>query len=431
MFQTYAEAMDWIISQLPMFTRVGAAAYKPGIGNIIALCESLGNPHLKFPIIHIAGTNGKGSSSHSIASVLQEAGYKTGLHTSPHLKKFNERIRINGIEWSDEQILQFVNTHKIIINVIKPSYFEISVAMAFYAFAKENVDVAVIETGLGGRLDSTNIVNPLITLITNIGWDHTDLLGDTLPKIAAEKAGIIKPYVPAVISTYQEECAPVFIKKAEEVNAPLAFAKDHLTIKQLSNSGLEVTYGVNWTDGSRMVFTSDLTGSYQIDNLPGVLLTIKTLQDQSFEISADDISKGLANVKANTGLKGRWQILSEQPLTIADTGHNKDGLKQVFTQLEKNRTGKLFIVIGMMADKDFEAIKHLFPTDALYLTCAPNTPRALSANLLTEKLIANNLEAITVGSVVQAYEKAKALATNSDTIFIGGSTFVVAEIPDL
>jgi dihydrofolate synthase/folylpolyglutamate synthase len=431
MFQTYAEAMDWILSQLPMFTRIGATAYKPGIGNIVALCEALGNPHLKYPIIHIAGTNGKGSSSHSIASVLQAAGYKTGLHTSPHLKKFNERIRINGFEWDDEQILQFINTHQIIINVIKPSYFEISVAMAFYAFAKENVDIAVIETGLGGRLDSTNIVNPLVSLITNIGWDHTDLLGDTLPKIAAEKAGIIKPYVPAIISKYQEECAPVFINKAESVNAPLAFAKDHLNVKELSNTGLEVTYGVNWSNGSRMVINSDLTGSYQIDNIPGILLTIKTLQDQGFEISADAIARGLANVKANTWLKGRWQVLNEQPLTIADTGHNKDGLKQVFTQLEKVRTGKLFIVLGMMADKDFEAIKNLFPTDALYLTCSPNTPRALPANQLTEKLLANNLEAITIGTVSDAYEKVKELATPSDTIFIGGSTFVVAEIPDL
>jgi dihydrofolate synthase/folylpolyglutamate synthase len=431
MFQTYAQAMDWLLAQLPMFTRIGAAAYKPGIGNIVALCEALGNPHLKYPVVHIAGTNGKGSSSHSIASVLQEAGYKTGLHTSPHLKKFNERIRINGIEWTDDQILQFINTHQTLIEEIKPSYFEVSVAMAFYAFAQEEVDIAVIETGLGGRLDSTNIVSPVLSLITNIGWDHTDLLGDTLPKIAAEKAGIIKPYVLAIVSTYQEECATVFIQKAEEVNAPLAFAKDHLTVKQLNNSGLEVTYGVNWSDGSRMVITSDLTGGYQIDNIPGILLAIKTLQDQGFEISADAIASGLANVKANTGLKGRWQILNEQPLTIADTGHNKDGLKQVFTQLQKVRTGKLYIVLGMMADKDFEAIKHLFPSDALYLTCAPNTPRALPANLLTERLLANSLEAITVGSVGEAYEKAKYLAAPTDTIFIGGSTFVVAEIPDL
>jgi dihydrofolate synthase/folylpolyglutamate synthase len=431
MFQTYTQAMDWLLTQLPMFTRIGAAAYKPGIGNIVALCEALGNPHLKYPVVHIAGTNGKGSSSHSIASVLQEAGYKTGLHTSPHLKKFNERIRVNGQEWSDQLILDFVNTHQSLIEEIKPSYFEISVAMAFYAFAQENVDIAIIETGLGGRLDSTNIVNPVVSLITNIGWDHTDLLGDTLPKIAAEKAGIIKHYVPAIISTYQEECAAVFIQKAEEVNAPLAFAKDHLTVKQLSNSGLEVTYGVNWSNGSRMVITSDLTGGYQIDNLPGILLTIKTLQDQGFEISSNAIGIGLANVKSNTGLRGRWQVLNQQPLTIADTGHNKDGLQQVFAQLEKVVKGKLFIVLGMMADKDFEAIKSLFPKNATYLTCAPNTPRALAAPLLTERLLANGLNAITVGTVEEAYTQALKLAAESDTIFIGGSTFVVAEIPNL
>jgi len=431
MFHTYTEAMDWLYSRLPMFSRIGAKAIKPGLDNIRALCEALGNPQSAYPTIHIAGTNGKGSSSHTLAAILQSAGYKTGLHTSPHLKKFNERVRINGIEWSDEAILDFINTHLELIERVNPSYFEISVAMAFYAFAKEEVDVAIIETGVGGRLDSTNILSPILSLITNIGWDHTDILGDTLEKIASEKAGIIKQNTPVVISKTQPDIAFVFQNKAKEMEAPIQFASDLVSVKILSADLQEANFGVNWKDGSREIVSYGLTGTYQEENLPGILVAIKTLQNLGWSISKEAIAQGLAQVKSLTGLKGRWQILNDTPLTIADTGHNKDGLKAVFAQLEKVKRGKLYIVFGIMADKDFTAIVPLLPKEANYIACAPNTPRALPSDILTGQLIQVGLYAENGGSVLEAYTIAKAKATPADTIFIGGSTFVVGEIPDL
>ena len=402
---TYQETTAWLFSQLPMFQMQGASAYKKDLTNTLMLVEHLKHPETKFKSIHVAGTNGKGSTSSMIASILQEAGYKVGLYTSPHLKDFRERIRINGEMISEDFVVDFVAQNKSFFEDNQLSFFEMTVGLAFDYFAKEQVDVAVIEVGMGGRLDSTNVITPLVSVITNIGFDHTQFLGDTLPKIAAEKAGIIKSNVPVVIGEYSEETKPIFIAKAKLENAPIYFAQDNL----------EVAY------------ECALLGDYQVHNKKTVLQAIKLLQSQ-FKIEENHIKLGLKNVIQNTGLLGRWQILKQKPFTVCDTAHNSHGLKIVLNQIQKHQFETLHIVLGVVNDKDLDSILPLFPKSAKYYFCKPNVPRGLEAEILKQKASHFSLFGEVFNSVSEAYGEAVNSAKDSDFIYIGGSTFVVAEI---
>ena len=407
---TYKEVEKWLL-KLQSFYKVGSTAFKPGFDNILKLCEWLENPHQCFKSVHVAGTNGKGSSSHMLASVLQAAGYKTGLYTSPHIKAFTERIRINGEAIAQDKVVDFVVNYQGRIDELQPSFFELTVAMAFDHFAKEEVDIAIIEVGLGGRLDATNVIMPEVSLITNIGYDHMDMLGNTLELIAGEKAGIIKPQVPVIIGTTQPETQEVFSRTARERNAPLTFADQQ-----------------NWNLTS---YTLDLKGNYQLQNLPGVLCTIKELQEQGWTITNDDVSKGLSRVVDNTGLKGRWQTLSESPLTICDTGHNIDGIKLIVEQIRQLTYKRLFLVLGFVNDKNVAEILSMFPSDAQYVFCQSKVPRAMP--LATLKTLTSNIgiEGEAVADVNDALHYARQQAGPDDLIFVGGSTFVVAELNDL
>ena len=416
-----------------MFQRVGAVAYKADLTNTISLCTALDNPQLKFKSIHIAGTNGKGSSSHMMAAILQSAGYKTGLYTSPHLKEFTERIKINGVEIDQEYIIDFVNRIKKEIEKIQPSFFEITVAMAFDYFAFHKVDFAVIETGLGGRLDSTNVITPIVSLITNIGYDHMDILGYTLPAIAKEKAGIIKEGIPAVISELQAEVEPVFCAKAAEVNADIVFASKIFSTKEKVNAK-DSSLTLDVYDQGELVFSNlnpELKGDYQKKNIPGVLMSIKVLQKLGYRITTQNIQNGIENVIKLTGLKGRWQKLGESPLIICDTGHNVDGLKDVVHQIRAQNFKNLFIVLGMVKDKDISNVIRLLPREAYYFFCQATIPRALEAKFLAEKAKAAGLQGEVVQDVNKAIAAAKSKAGAEDFIFIGGSTFVIAEIDNL
>ena len=430
---TYEQTLDYLFAKLPMYQRVGAAAYKADLNNTIAICKALGNPEKKIKCVHVAGTNGKGSSSHMVAAILQSAGYKTGLYTSPHLKEFTERIKINGVEIDQEYIIGFVNRIKKEIEKIQPSFFEITVAMAFDYFAFQKVDFAVIETGLGGRLDSTNVITPIVSLITNIGYDHMDILGYTLPEIAKEKAGIIKAGIPAVISELQAEVEPVFCAKAAEVNADIVFASKIFSTKEKVNAkDSSVTLDVY--DQGEPVFSNlnpELKGDYQKKNIPGVLMSIKVLQKLGYRITTQNIQNGIENVIKLTGLKGRWQKLGESPLIICDTGHNVDGLKDVVHQIRAQNFKNLFIVLGMVKDKDISNVIRLLPREAYYFFCQATIPRALEAKFLAEKAKAAGLQGEVVQDVNKAIAAAKSKAGKEDFIFIGGSTFVVAEIDNL
>ncbi|MCW1149205.1 bifunctional folylpolyglutamate synthase/dihydrofolate synthase [Flavobacterium lacisediminis] len=401
----YQETTTWLFNQLPMFQMQGASAYKKDLTNTLLLVEHLQHPEIKFKSIHVAGTNGKGSTSSMLASILQEAGYKVGLYTSPHLKDFRERIRINGEMISEAFVVDFVAQNKSFFEANQLSFFEMTVGLAFDYFAKEQVDVAVIEVGMGGRLDSTNVISPLVSVITNIGFDHTQFLGDTLPKIAAEKAGIIKSNIPVVIGEYSEETKPVFVAKAKFESASIYFAQD--------NS--EVTY------------ECVLLGDYQMHNKKTVLQTIKLLQSQ-FNIEENHIKLGLKNVIQNTGLLGRWQILKQKPFTVCDTAHNSHGLKIVLNQIQKHQFKTLHVVLGVVNDKDLDSILPLFPKNANYYFCKPNVPRGLEPQILQKKATEFGLYGEVFNSVSEAYEEAINLAKDSDFIYIGGSTFVVAEI---
>jgi len=426
MLASYSEVLHYLYSHLPMFQRVGAVAYKKDLTNTLRLCEALGNPQHKFKSIHIAGTNGKGSTSHLLASVLQETGYKTGLYTSPHLKEFTERIRVNGQEVSRQFVVDFVNRTQQAIEEIKPSFFEVTVAMAFDYFARQSVDVAVVEVGLGGRLDSTNVITPLISVITNIGWDHMDLLGDTLPKIAFEKAGIIKPHVPVVVSERQDEVQHVFIEKAQQQSAALFFASDqyeatlqgdHLTIKKNNALVLEVDH-------------FPLTGQYQQQNLPGVMQAIDCLQAQ-LPVSVHHLRAGLQKVVVNTSLKGRWQQLGTSPTVFCDTGHNEAGVQQVLQMIEKQSFDRLRIVWGMVRDKDHSKVLSLLPKDAIYYFCQARIPRAMPALELQQLAARFSLQGVVVEDVNDALARARNEAGAHDFIFVGGSTFVVAELNEI
>ncbi|WP_416439975.1 bifunctional folylpolyglutamate synthase/dihydrofolate synthase [Leeuwenhoekiella sp. A16] len=404
---TYTETLDWMFERLPMFQRQGAAAYKKDLSNITLLTSELGQPQLLFKSIHVGGTNGKGSTSHMLASILQEAGYKVGLYTSPHLKDFRERIRINGKVISEKYVVDFIAKNADFISKNALSFFELTVGMAFSAFAEEHVDVAVIEVGLGGRLDATNIITPEVSVITNIGLDHTAFLGDTLKEIAFEKAGIIKPKVPVVIGEKHPETATVFVKQAVLNGCQVFFASER-DFKH---------------------FESDLTGEYQKHNQKFVLQTIEVLQASGrFLISDTHISNGLQKVVQNTGLQGRWQILNLKPKIICDTGHNAEGLQQVINQLKKQDFKRLHIVLGVVADKDLDSVLPLFPKNAIYYFCKPNMPRGLDVDILAEKALAFGLTGKKSQSVSLALDSAKEVANEEDVIFVGGSNFVVAEI---
>ncbi|MCG8785876.1 bifunctional folylpolyglutamate synthase/dihydrofolate synthase [Tenacibaculum finnmarkense] len=400
---TYQQTLDWMFAQLPMYQKEGKTAFKKDLTNSIALSNELGNPEKKFKTIHVGGTNGKGSTSHLIASVLQEAGYKVGLYTSPHLKNFTERIRINGQEIEQESIIDFISQNKQFLEAQKLSFFEMTVGMAFDYFAKQKVDIAIIEVGLGGRLDSTNIITPEVAVITNIGLDHTQFLGETLPEIAYEKAGIIKDNISVVVGERQKEVEKVFIDKANECNAKIVFASDQ--------------------DYS---YKTDLLGDYQSKNVKTAVKAIRQLKD--FVVSEQNIKKGLLKVVENTNLKGRWQILQQYPKVICDTAHNKEGLIYTLAQLKNEQYKNLHIVLGVVSDKDLAAILPMFPQNARYYFCKPNIIRGLSEKKLKDTAEVFNLTGDLFGSVNEAFEAAKTQANSEDCIYIGGSTFVVAEI---
>jgi dihydrofolate synthase/folylpolyglutamate synthase len=426
----YSDTIEFLYSHLPVYFRIGKAAYKADLNNTLALDEYLGHPRLRFQSIHIAGTNGKGSVSHMLASILQEAGYKTALYTSPHLKDYRERIKVNGEMISEDEVIGFVGKISDKIDSIQPSFFEISVAMAFDYFARKNIDVAVVETGLGGRLDSTNIINPLLSIITNIGFDHMDLLGNTLGKIAQEKAGIIKQNIPVLIGESEVETTDVFIKRSDEMKSPISFAD------KLFSCHMEDHYMI---DGSRGFKLRDLNkneeiqgqiplaGDYQAKNIQIVAAAVKILRNQ-FEFTSANLINGIRNVVINTGLSGRWQVLETKPLIICDTGHNKPGLEYVTAQIKRIKKKRLHIVIGFVNDKDIDPILPLFPTDAVYYFTNASVPRALNSAILKAKALTYGLKGEAYNDVMSALNSAKKNAGDDDMIFIGGSTFVVAEV---
>lgn len=436
-FDSYSDVISYLYSRLPMFSRMGAEAIKADLINTQKFCGHLSEPQKKFKSVHIAGTNGKGSSSHMLAAILQSAGYKTGLYTSPHLKDFRERIRINGKMISAQEVLQFVNEHYEFIEDIKPSFFEVTVAMSFYHFAVNKVDIAIIEVGLGGRLDSTNVIHPELSLISNIAFDHMNILGNTLTQIAGEKAGIIKKGVPVIISQKQKEVAEVFTKKAAEQQSKIIFASEEWSInksrsQQNSPEYLKVDISrKNETVSPYFSFQSlelDLTGTYQLKNLGGVLSTVKQLRELGYKISDQNITEALRQVKSLTGLMGRWQILQETPLVICDTGHNEDGIREVLKNIEQTSFKQLHMVIGMLRDKDSSGILKMLPEKAIYYFCQPDLPRAKPAIELRDEAKTYNLQGEYYPSVTEALHAAKKSAKNNDLIFVGGSTFVVAEV---
>jgi dihydrofolate synthase/folylpolyglutamate synthase len=426
---TYQETLDYLFNALPMFQRIGAAAFKKDLGNTISLCRHLGNPQNKFKSIHVAGTNGKGSSSHALASILMEAGFKVGLYTSPHLKSFTERIKINGKEIPEQEVVDFVDKNKDYLEKLKPSFFEMTVGMAFWYFAEEEVDIAVIEVGMGGKFDSTNVILPEVSLITNIGFDHMQFLGETLEKIAGEKAGIIKKEKPVVIGQRQVETAPVFEKIAKEQDATIYFAEDfyHISRKRELEKAVFEIIG---PEGNFQV-ELDLHGKYQQKNLAGILKTIAVLQNLGYRITRSHVLYGLGQVVKNTGLKGRWQILGKAPWVICDTGHNVDGMKYILDQINEYIYNQLFMVIGMVNDKDVDKVLGLLPKDAAFVFCQSNIPRAMEASVLAGKAMDLGLKGEVIQDVNEAIEWVKKKASKEDFIFIGGSTFVVAEIKDL
>ncbi|MCA5004414.1 bifunctional folylpolyglutamate synthase/dihydrofolate synthase [Sphingobacterium bovistauri] len=424
---TYTEVIDYLYSRLPMFTRDGASAFKKDLDNTLALCEAFDHPQNKFKTIHVAGTNGKGSSSHMLAAILASAGYKTGLYTSPHLVDFRERIRINGEQIAEQFVVDFVNNHKQLIDDVQPSFFETTVVMAFDYFAKEQVDIAIIEVGLGGRLDSTNVISPEVCLITNIGMDHMNLLGDTLEEITAEKAGIIKPNTPVVISETNTITAPIFEAKAEKERASITFADQKINAIRLEKDAL--TQRIQITEESESnVYNLDLTGSYQVKNIVGVLGTIVEMRKKGFNISEEQLAYALGHVQELTGFQGRWQTLSTDPFIICDTGHNEDGIKEVIKNLNEISYTNLHIVIGAMKDKDLDHMLPYLPKEAIYYFSNPDMPRAMHAAELAEKALTYGLKGKVSGSVIQALEDANEAYKEGDLIFVGGSNFVVAEV---
>ncbi len=389
-----------------MYQRFGTSAFKKDLTNIIALCDALGNPHRSLKCVHVAGTNGKGSVSHMLASIFQTAGYKTGLYTSPHLIDFRERIRVNGVCVSEEFVIRFVKEIEPHLQTIKPSFFEITVAMAFQYFSKQEIEIAIIETGLGGRLDSTNIIHPELSIITNIGYDHMDMLGETLAEIAFEKAGIIKPNTPVVIGERHNETTEVFTKKANECEADIMFAEDTL---------------------GESLYASDLKGYYQKANIKTVIASCHALKQLGYDLTENAIQRGLLNVARNTGLMGRWQLIQHNPRVICDTGHNTEGIQQIVKQLTNESFQKLHIVFGQVVGKDYKNILSLLPKNATYYFTKPSVIRGLDEKELLEQAVQFNLNGQSYSTVEKAYHTAKNAANKNDLIYVGGSTFVVAD----
>jgi dihydrofolate synthase / folylpolyglutamate synthase len=435
MKMNYKQTLDYLFTKLPMFSRIGAAAYKKDLTNTLALVAVLGNPHQRVKTIHIAGTNGKGSTSHMLAAILQQAGYKTGLYTSPHLKDFRERIKINGEMISEQNVIDFTRTIQPLITEIEPSFFEITVAMAFDYFAKEQVDIAVIETGLGGRLDSTNIITPLLSIITNIGMDHMNMLGDTLELIAAEKAGIIKENIPVVIGEYLPETKNIFIKRAAACNAPIHFAQEEYVVSNIQSTmqwlQCEVT---NMVHNITEKFRLDLNGIYQTKNLCTVLCAEGILVNQGFTIKNADEKYALAHTKKINGLLGRWQVIQENPFVVLDVGHNEDGMKQINIQITNhiaqfsNTSAQIHIIIGMVKDKDINTVLNLLPKNANYYFTQAHIPRALDKKELQQKAATHRLMGNIYDDVNIALKTAKEKATNKDLILVCGSVFLVGEL---
>ena len=402
----YNQTVDWMFQQLPMYQSVGAQAFKKDLSRTLKLAEHLNNPHKNFKSVHIAGTNGKGSTSHMLASVFQEAGYKVGLYTSPHLKDFRERIKVNGKFIPKKSVVSFINANKDFLTENQLSFFEMTVGMAFDYFSRVKVDIAIIEVGLGGRLDSTNIITPEVSVITNIGLDHTAFLGNSLPEIAREKAGIIKDNIPVIIGEKQKETTDIFKAEAQKHNSAIYFAQD-----------LKFS-----------TYHTDLKGDYQNKNMKTAIATVKVLREKGWEIPEECLKNGLNSVKLHTSLQGRWDILKEKPRVICDTAHNTEGLTLVFEQLKKEKFQHLHIVLGVVNDKDLEKILPLFPKTAIYYFSKPEVPRGLEAKILQEKASEFELEGRVFNSVSEAYDAAVDAALDEDLVFVGGSTFTVAEI---
>lgn len=426
---TYQETIEYLFTRLPMFSRIGAAAIKKDLHNTIILCEALDNPHKKFKSVHVAGTNGKGSVSHMLAAILQTAGYKTGLYTSPHLHDFRERIKINGQMIPKEYVIDFTQRIQPLIEEIEPSFFEITVAMAFEYFAKENVDIAIVEVGLGGRLDSTNIITPELSVITNIGWDHMNLLGDTLELIAAEKAGIIKPNIPVVIGEVIPESRNVFEQKAKTQNAELHYAQEEFSL--LLNNYMNESLLVDIKE--KAVYTTlhyelDLPGIYQTKNILTVLSAIRQLQKQNWKINEQHLLSALQQTKKINGLHGRWEVIHHNPTLVLDVGHNEDGMKQVAAQLEKSSYHQLHIIIGMVKDKDISSVLSLLPKNATYYFTKAHIPRALPESELQTKALAFDLKGETFADVNEAIRVTLTKASADDLILVCGSVFLVGEV---
>jgi dihydrofolate synthase / folylpolyglutamate synthase len=427
---TYPETLEYLYSRLPMFHRTGAAAYKANLNNTLSIIKFLDHPEKDFRSIHIAGTNGKGSVSHMLASLLQQSGYKTGLYTSPHLRDFRERIRVNGKMIDQSEVTRFVKKYRKQFDEIEPSFFEWSVGLAFDYFSRKSVDIAVIETGLGGRLDSTNVITPLVSVITNVQWDHMNLLGNTLKKIAIEKAGIIKDAVPVVIGKTQKDSLPVFKAAAARHNAPLYFGDKNYKADVIENNLGKGELQLDVFRKKEIYLKNvklDLGGLYQAENICTVLQAAEILEGKGFELNRKNIRKGLSAVRKNTGFAGRWQVLDNNPLVIADTAHNVDGLHAVMQQLKTVEYKSLHMVIGMVNDKDISKMLQQFPKKATYYFCKPDIPRGLDTEQLRQQASAFGLRGKAFPSVTAAVQSAKKVASRDDLIFIGGSTFVVAE----
>jgi dihydrofolate synthase/folylpolyglutamate synthase len=422
---TYQETIDYLFNSTPLFQNVGKDAYKEGLENTHLLDEHFGHPHRQFKTIHVAGTNGKGSCSHTLAAILQSAGYKVGLYTSPHLVDFRERIRINGTPVSEAYVIDFVENHRAFFEPLHPSFFELTTAMAFNYFAEQQVDVAVIEVGLGGRLDCTNIIRPDLCVITNISFDHVQFLGDTLAKIASEKAGIIKEDIPVVIGETTPETKPVFAEKAIQVNAPIHFAEEEqfLLESSINEQGKRIYQTKEYAD-----LEGELGGLCQIKNTNTLLSAIRILQDIGYNINDTHVREGFAHVCSLTGLMGRWQKILETPVAYCDTGHNKAGIQYIVEQLSRQTYRQLHIVMGMVNDKDISGVLAMLPKDAIYYFTKASVSRALNENEVKRLAGEAGLEGNTYPSVKDAFEAAQASAYPDDFIFVGGSTFIVADL---
>ncbi len=430
LFVTFDETLDFLYSRLPMYQRVGNQAFKKGLGNIKALLRAIGHPEKAYPCIHVAGTNGKGSVSHMLAACYQAKGLKVGLYTSPHYKDFRERIKVNGTMVGKRDVVRFVQSVGEIIETVKPSFFEITVAMAFDAFRNAEVDLAIIETGLGGRLDSTNVIVPVLSVITNISFDHMEMLGNTIPKIAREKAGIIKRGIPVVIGEWQKESAPVFKKYAGNKSAPISYASRNVKCTVLSSTWEKSTYDVS-SKGDRIIENLVLpnSGPFQAKNLATTIWAIRVLQTThpQFEVSEKQLRTGLKNLIQLTAYQGRWQVLGKQPLILTDSAHNEAGLTAVVKRLDQFDKGDVHIVLGMVREKDITKVLSHFPRHAKYYFCRPDVPRGLDVEQLESNAIALGFEGKSYTSVRRALAAARQLAGKKDLIFVGGSSFVVAE----